>query len=139
MLIKLANGTELTPLDVHGERKMVQNEKRDTLIFIFPAKIGLETIDGLFTAENCENIAIADDEGTEFIHTGYIIRVSLLKDKELVEYATSETEAVYVELIKVTMAERTYSESLLAKVAQESVDTQLAVAELAELVAGGAE
>ena len=45
MLIKLTNGTELTPLDVHGDRKMVQNEKRDTLVFIFPAEIGLEKVD----------------------------------------------------------------------------------------------
>lgn len=39
----------------------------------------------------------------------------------------------------VSMAQRTYSETKLAQVAQESTDTQLAVAELAELVTGGIE
>lgn len=55
------------------------------------------------------------------------------------EESTSETEEKSVERIMVSMVQRTYSETKLAQVAQESTDTQLAVAELAELVTGGIE
>lgn len=136
MKVILNNGTELTPIIVTGEKRNVQGARRDCLTHVF-AEAGLDEIDGLFTEANCENITIIGDDGSEAIYKGYTIRTDLTKTMVETVPATATTEAQYESRVTVTMAERTYAETVLAQLAQESTDTQIAVAELAALVTEG--
>lgn len=138
MKIYLTDGTELVPLNISGEPRTVQGETRDCLVVDFPAEAGLEAINTAFSAANCESIRIVEDSGTEHIHTGYVLRVSLV-------LAPGEDESGDGR-IAVTMAQRTYAEEQLLAIramaeetAAQVTDTQLALCEVYEmmLVAGG--
>ena len=137
MQIILTDGTTLEPIIVTGEKKTVQGVRRDVLTFVF-ADASMDALDSIFTEENCETIRIINGE-EEAVHSAYTIRTSLTKALEETKPATPDTEAVYETRVTVSMAQRTYAESKLAAIAAESMDTQLAVAELAEIVMGGAE
>ena len=91
------------------------------------------------TESACESITIIGDDESEAIHTGYTIRAELVKKQVEVQKETEGSESVFEKRVFVTMAQRTYTETKLASVAQESIDTQMAVAELAEMLVGGAE
>lgn len=114
MKIILNNKKELSPILVTGGPRMVQGASRDTLSFIFPADVSMESIDVAFSAEACEKITIIGDDGSENIHTGYTIRAELSKAPVEVSAATAETDAVYEDRVTVSMAQRTYAESHLA-------------------------
>ena len=114
MKIILNNGKELSPILVTGGPRMVQGASRDTLSFIYPADVSMESIDVAFSAEACEKITIIGDDGSENIHTGYTIRAELSKASVEVTPATEEAEAVYEDRITVSMSQRTYAESQLA-------------------------
>ncbi|HIY16029.1 MAG TPA: collagen-like protein [Candidatus Intestinimonas stercorigallinarum] len=126
MRIYLQDGTELEPLDISGEPATVQGEARDSLVIAFPASAGLEAINTAFSAANCESIRIVEDGGTEHIHTGYVLRVSLV-------LAPGEDESGDGR-IAVTMAKRNYAEEQLLAIrtmaeetAAQMTDTQLAL------------
>ena len=114
MIIKLANGTELTALGVMGEKLNVQGARRDVLSFIFPAETSLDEMDAIFTAENCKSITLVDGE-TEHIHTNYTIRVELKREPVEVAPATDTTDAVYENRVTVSMGQMTYTEAQLAE------------------------
>lgn len=135
MKLILTNGLELTPIMVTGQPKYIQGAERDSLTFVFDSTYSMDELDALFTEANCEKIILIEDgTGDAYMHTGYVIRTDLTKRIEVTEPATPETEEVSEQRILITMAQRTYAETKLAQVAQESTDTQLAVAELAELM-----
>ena len=115
MKIILANGKELSPILVTGGPRNIQGASRDTLSFIFPADVSMESIDVAFSAEACEKITIIGDDGSENIHTGYTIRAELSKKSVEVTPATEEAEAVYEDRITVSMSQRTYTETQLAE------------------------
>lgn len=139
MKIVLANAVELTPILVTGELKHIQNMNRDTLTFVFGEDFSMDELDEAFTESACESITIIGDDESEAIHTGYTIRAELVKKQVEVQKETEGSESVFEKRVFVTMAQRTYTETKLASVAQESIDTQMAVAELAEILMGGAE
>lgn len=139
MKIVLANGVEITSIMVTGATKYIQGANRDALTFIFGESYSMDELDAIMTEAACESINIVGDNGSEAIHTGYTIRVELAKKQVETQTATENTEAVFENRIFVTMAQRTYAETKLAAMAQEGIDTQLAVAELAEIVMGGIE
>lgn len=114
MKIILNNGKELSPILVTGGPRMVQGASRDTLSFIFPADVSMESIDVAFSAEACEKITIIGDDGSENIHTGYTIRAELSKASVEVTPATESEAAVFEDRITVSMSQRTYAESQLA-------------------------
>lgn len=120
MIIKLANGTELTALGVTGEKRNVQGARRDVLSFIFPAETSLDEMDALFTAENCKSITLVNGE-TENIHTNYTIRAELKREPVLVSAATDTEDAVYENRVTVAMAQMTYQESRIDSLT-EAVD-----------------
>ena len=136
MKIILANGTELQPIMVTGAKRTVQGASRDCLSFVFNDTVSLDEMDAIFTENACESINIVGDDGSEAIHTGYTIRAELKKYAETAVQETPEAETVTVKRVIVSMAQRTYAETKLAQVAAESTDTQMAVAELAEIVMG---
>lgn len=122
MKIILISGAELTPIMVTGETRFIQNANRDTLTFVFDdSNYGMDWLDQIFTDAACESINIIGDDGSEAIHNGYTIRAELIKRKEVVEPATSETDEVVVNRIYVSMSQRTYAETQLASLT-ETVD-----------------
>lgn len=138
MKIYLADGAELEPMDISGEPATVQGETRDSLAFDFPASAGLEAINSTFFPENCESIRIMEDNGTEHIHTGYVLRVSLTMTPAESEIGEGR--------ITVTMAKRSYAEEQLLAIrgqveaaAVQVTDTQLALCEVYEMMLGAGE
>lgn len=128
MNLILANGTTFTPIIVTGETKYVQGANRDVLTFVF-GNVSLDEIDSLFTEANCESIQLVtetvDEETGEAntsvdVHEGYVIRTELKKETETVQQSTSNTDAIYESRVKVSMAQRTYSETKLASLQEQS-------------------
>lgn len=137
MTVILNDGTELAPLDISGEPTTVQGETRDSLVFDFPASAGLEAINSAFSPENCESIRLIEDSGTEHVHAGYVLRVSL---------TLTPGEEGGEGQITVTMAQRTYTEEQLLAIrrqaeatAAQMTDTQLAICEVYEMMLGSGE
>lgn len=114
MKIILADGTELSPILVMGERRYVQRESRDTLTFIFPESAGLEELDAIFTSENCESIKVLESDDSAYIHKGYTIRAELSKKSVQISEPTETTDAVYENRIFVSMSQRTDLENMVA-------------------------
>jgi hypothetical protein len=142
MKITLANGTELHPISVIGEEKSINGTRRDTLTFVFPQDIGLDELDALFTAAACEKIKlheikINEDGSTtelEHIHTGYTIRAGLSRTPIVTALATDATEEVVENRVMVSMARRTYAETQLAMLAQQSAMHEECIVELASII-----
>ena len=152
MKIRLANGHELNPIMVTGEKRTVKGARRDCLTFVF-GDTGLDDIDETFNEVNCEKITVVEmgtktvekeivDEATGEtttvtetvpceIYNGYAIRVDLLKRKEEKKAATATEDAEYVTRVYVTMAERTYAETQLASLT-ETVDALVLESLMAE-------
>lgn len=124
MHIKLVDGTELTPLSIYGGGRSVQGAERDTLYFVFPVSEGLETLDSIFTEENCESITITEDSGESYIHKGYTVRAELSKKNMVV--GMKEDEPIYEDRLTVAMAQRTPAENQL-KDTQSVMNTLLGV------------
>lgn len=121
MNIALADGTELTALMVTGEINYVQEASRDTLIFVFDGTaVSLDEIDGIFTEDACETVAL-NDGTNEYIHSAYTIRAGLEKIKEKTDAVDEDGAPVYVDRIKVRMSQRTYEETQLKNLI-ETVD-----------------
>lgn len=138
MKVIMQDGTELEPLGISGEPATVQGETRDSLVFDFPASAGLEAINSAFSPENCESIRIVEDGGTEHIHTGYVLRVSLTMTPAESEIGEGR--------ITVAMAKRSYAEERLLAIrsqveeaAVQVTDTQLALCEVYEMMLGAGE
>lgn len=134
MQIILANGTILEPIIVTGGPKFVNGANRDALTFVFP-NVSMNEIDAIFTEANCETINIINN-GEEAIHKGYVIRVDISKKAVETAAATVDTPAVTEERVTITMAQRTYSETVLAQMAEDVAVSQMAIGELGVLVAG---
>lgn len=130
MKIILANGTELNPILVTGEKRTVQGMSRDTLRFVFPGEAGMEALDTAFTAAACERITI--ENGSEsHIHRDYTVRAELKKEAVEVIQATPEAAAVYEDRITVSMSQRTYTETQLASLT-DTVDVLVMESLMAE-------
>lgn len=121
MKVILCNGVELTPNTVTGTKRLVQGASRDTLTFVFPDGTSLDELNRTFSAENCENITIVENDGSEYVHGGYVIRAEL--KREPVEVAAeSDTEpATYQDRVVVAMSRRSYQESQYAEL-QEALN-----------------
>ena len=109
MKIILANGVETYPIIVTGGPEYIQNATRDTLNFVFP-DCSLDEMVEQFTEANCESITIVGDDGSEAIHTGYVIPKIEKKPVEIAK-ATVDTDAVYENRVFVSMSQRIYAET----------------------------
>ena len=127
MHITLVNETELSPISIYGGGRSVQGAERDTLYFVFPVEEGLETLDSIFTEENCETITIIEGNGNSFIHKGYTVRAELSK-KSITVGMTEENEPIFEDRLIVAMAQRTPYENQLK--AMESAMMALAGVEV---------
>lgn len=121
MKVILCNGAELTPNTVTGTKRLVQGASRDTLTFVFPDGTSLDELNRIFSADNCETITIVENDGSEYVHSGYVIRAEL--KREPVEVAAeSDTEpATYQDRVVVAMSRRIYQESQYAEL-QEALN-----------------
>lgn len=135
MKIILTNGTELTPIIVTGGGRYINGVKRDILNFIFAESTSLDELDALFTDVNCETIRIYDDaDGTEYIHSGYVVRAELSRTPRIVQEATEDSEAVIENRVTVSMAKRTYAEEQIANLAVQNAMLEDCIVEMAEIV-----
>lgn len=114
MNIILANGAELAPITVTGEKRTVQGASRDVLSFVFPADTSMDELDSIFTAENCESIAIVDGD-SKYVHNAYTVRAELKREPVMVTPATESEAAIYENRVIVSMGQRTYTESQIAE------------------------
>ena len=137
MKVILQDGMELALLSASGEPVTVEDETRDSLAFHFPASAGLEAINAAFSEENCENIRLVEDGGTEHVHTGYVLRTAL---------TLTPGEEDGEGQIAVTMAKRSYAEEQLLAIRRQTeetaarmTDTQLAICEVYEMMLGTGE
>ena len=121
MKIILCNGVELTPNTVTGTKRLVQGASRDTLTFIFQDGTSLDELDRIFSAENCEKITIIDNDGSEFVHSGYVVRAELKREPVEVAAASDSEPATYENRVVVAMSRRTYQESQFAEL-QEALN-----------------
>jgi hypothetical protein len=81
----------------------------------------IDTLDSIFTADNCETIVITNNDGSENVYKAYTIRRELKKTRVEVYPETPDSPAVYEERITVSMAQRTYMETQLASLI-ETID-----------------
>lgn len=114
MKIILCNGAELTPNTVTGTKRLVQGASRDTLTFAFQDGTSLDELDRIFSAANCESIIIIDEHGSEYVHSGYVIRAELKREPVEVAPASDSEPATYENRVVVAMSRRTYQESQYA-------------------------
>ena len=124
MKIILCNGVELTPNTVTGTKRLVQGASRDTLTFVFPDGASLDELNRIFSAENCENITIIENDGSKYVHSGYVIRAELKREPVEVASASDTEPATYEDRVVVAMSRRTYQESQYAEM-KNTIDTLL--------------
>lgn len=121
MKIILSNGAELSPNTVTGTKRLVQGASRDTLTFVFNDGTSLDELDSIFSAENCERITIIEEDGSEYVHSGYVIRAELKREPVEVAPASDSEPATYENRVVVAMSRRTYQESQFAEL-QEALN-----------------
>ena len=121
MKVILCNGVELTPNTVTGTKRLVQGASRDTLTFVFPDGTSLDELDNTFSAENCERITIVENDGSEYVHSGYVVRAELKREPVEVAAASDTEPATYQDRVVVAMSRRTYQESQYAEL-QEALN-----------------
>ena len=121
MKIILCNGVELTPNVVTGGKRLVQGASRDTLTFVFPDGTSLDELNRIFSAENCETITIVENDGSEYVHSGYVIRAELKREHVEVAAESDTDPATYQDRVVVAMSRRTYQESQYAEL-QEALN-----------------
>jgi len=110
MKIILNHEIELNPILITSQHRIFQGANRDVLSFVFSESVGLDELDNLFNASNCEHIAIIDDNGeSNSIYTEYTLRVELKREPTYI--TTENSEAVYENRVIVSMAQRTFQES----------------------------
>ena len=115
MKVTLANGKEVFPIIVVGEKRQLHNARRDALSFVFPVETSLDELDEAFTDLNCEKITITDENEDAYIHHGYSVRAELCRRPVVVTQATDTTEEVIEQRAVVVMAQRTYTETQFAE------------------------
>ena len=115
MKIILSNGAELTPIVLPGAKKLVHGESRDTLFFCFGEDSSMDELDRIFSAANCESITIIDNDGSEYVHSGYVVRAELKREPVEVAPASDTEPATYENRVVVAMSRRTYQESQFAE------------------------
>lgn len=121
MKVILCNGAELTPNTVTGTKRLVQGASRDTLTFVFPDGTSLDELNRIFSAENCETITIVENDGSEYVHSGYVIRAELKREHVEVAAESDTDPATYQDRVVVAMSRRTYQESQYAEL-QEALN-----------------
>lgn len=125
--IILTDGTKLNHIGAVGASRYIQGATRDTITFEFDDTYSMDELRKLFTELNCETINIVteeevtDDENgthletTDNIHEGYVIRSEVSEKIKEITPSSGTAAAVTEARVYVTMAQRTYEETKLAK------------------------
>ena len=125
MQIKFADGTTIENKTAIGERLNVRNFCRDTITFIFdPEKHTTDELLGLFTDLAKTRLMVLsnpDNEGEEYTYTGYSLFHKLTVEETVTQQETDAEPEKREKVIKVTMAQKTYTEEL-ADTQQAEID-----------------
>ena len=116
MQIKFADGTILENRTAIGERLNVRNFYRDTITFVFdPKEKTTDELLEIFTDLEKTKLMILsnpDNEGEEYTYTGYSLFHRLIIEDEVTAQETDKEPEKRESFIKVTMAQKTYTEEL---------------------------
>lgn len=123
MQIKFIDGTLLECIKVDGFSKFYQNASRDTFeIHISPLKYTLEQVITLFSNEsNFKTMIFIADDGSEYVHSNYVICSEMSWRNVLLENATSTADETYENRIVVTLSQKSYAE-VQAAIIQDTLD-----------------
>ena len=110
MKVLLANGTEKEFLMVTGGSRYIQGANRDCLNFVFDEKTSMDTLDAIFTEQNCETIKLIGDDGSEAVYNEYTVRSEIKQSFEVVENENPDATAQTVKRVTVSMGQRSYME-----------------------------
>ena len=123
MQIKLADGTTLEVIAVHGASRYFQGANRDSLeIQVEKGKYTLESLDALTgNPENTKKLTILDGKN-EYIHDSYTLRAALSVRPVVVTENTSGAPAESEERVCIVLAQKTYAELELESL-RDTVDT----------------
>ena len=125
MQIKFADGTTIENKSAIGERLNVRNVYRDTITFIFdPEGHSTEELIGLFTDTDKTKLMLLSNPkntGEEYTYTGYSLFHKLTVEEEVTQQETDAEPEKRERVIKVMMAQKTYTEEL-ADTQQTEID-----------------
>lgn len=105
MTINLSDRAILEPIVITGEKRYINEATRDVLTFVFSEGHSIDELDGIFTAENCEDIVITSDDGEENVYSDYVIRVEISK-KAVKKEDGSRENRVFVSMAQRSEAEK---------------------------------
>lgn len=111
MKIKLNNGMELELLNIMHQTMFTQGANRDTInIFLEGSKYSIDEIKKLLdNNENTSDIILIIDEGEKH-YLDYSLVVGIEVTSEVIEQETNSSPEKNIEVIKITLAQKTYSE-----------------------------
>lgn len=118
MKIIFNNGTELEYTFALKSNEFYNNAKRECIaVKCDSATVSLDALNTILSDEaNLETITLvgeADGQEIREILSNYVIKMELALKPEIVEAETSESEAVYAEVINFKLGARTYIEQQL--------------------------
>lgn len=118
MKVVFTDNTELSPILISGGPRFIQGAQRDSLEFVFP-EMSLDLLKTHFTENNCEEIRIVDNEGGEYIHSGYVILSELAEKTTEIQNEIFGEAPSYEKRVHVIMGQRTYQEKEILSLKQE--------------------
>lgn len=107
MKVKL-NDNELELLEISRQTKFIQGANRDCITFVFNNSCNVDELKKIFESD-VNDIAIIDDEGEKH-YFDYSILTDIEITKEVIEQETNDSPEQNVEVIKITLAQKTYTE-----------------------------
>lgn len=130
MKITFANGKSVNCVGVVGQQTQYQGTQRDSLTFLFDKSRSVSGLASLFTPEACTSIMLTDDDGNEYLHEHYTLRLAAgngAKGLALGFGVTDDEAAQQVSYVR--MAQTTLGERAIEKLREETDDLIVAVLE----------
>lgn len=126
-MVTFKNGTQIETIAVYGGTMMYQSTQRKTLELIIPAdKLTLEEAKSIWQNTSATAEIVVEDNGETSAHLNYTLPVSLVLNN------IDETNA-----IRIKLAQKSSLEIAQEKQAQDIDDVNVALCELADIIAGG--
>lgn len=128
--IHFVDGLTLECESVHGTHVYYNGINRDSLTFIFPEEVTVNTLIDFFTPENTKRIYLEDENGEKFLHEHYTIRLAVgVMERGALLQIGEDVDHRMVSYVK--MVRTSYSEQQLEELS-DVIDTML----VAQLMGG---
>ena len=125
------DSVSVSPICIYKEEIELEGIKRPALKFVFNTDgLGLKDLSDMFSKENCKQITITEDDGSQFVYDNYSVRIKLANELETVK--DEEGNFSTQEFINITMGKRTELELQYEELTASLEETQLALLEIYE-------